>query len=223
MKKTAGFLFPDLQPAPLLMKSSISSMVSPLLLGVFEGMSGKSRWSTVCKKQGWIDRVRQHPYPSEEQKKQLAQDTGLTILQVNNWHCVWPCFDIGHWRGSSRQHKEIAVRKERQGEGKKEVWAKWGLTASFHVSASGSARHASALLPKHTDQALVTPSFAQHSLPGTPLFHSLKDESDDRQTEREILKKGRKSALVGLSPSVQALDHFPATRVITAATAVDHQ
>ncbi|MPC70404.1 putative homeobox protein Meis3-like 1 [Portunus trituberculatus] len=28
----------------------------------------------------------QHPYPSEDQKKQLAQDTGLTILQVNN--CV---------------------------------------------------------------------------------------------------------------------------------------
>lgn len=27
----------------------------------------------------------QHPYPSEEQKKQLAQETGLTILQVNNW------------------------------------------------------------------------------------------------------------------------------------------
>lgn len=30
----------------------------------------------------------QHPYPSEEQKKQLAQDTGLTILQVNNWWVV---------------------------------------------------------------------------------------------------------------------------------------
>ncbi|TFJ99446.1 putative aarF domain-containing protein kinase 5 [Platysternon megacephalum] len=29
--------------------------------------------------------VEHHPYPSEEQKKQLAQDTGLTILQVNNW------------------------------------------------------------------------------------------------------------------------------------------
>ncbi|KAK2092597.1 hypothetical protein P7K49_029125 [Saguinus oedipus] len=29
-------------------------------------------------------KVLQHPYPSEEQKKQLAQDTGLTILQVNN-------------------------------------------------------------------------------------------------------------------------------------------
>jgi len=27
----------------------------------------------------------QHPYPSEEQKKHLSQQTGLTILQVNNW------------------------------------------------------------------------------------------------------------------------------------------
>ncbi|KAL3308174.1 Homeobox protein Meis3, partial [Cichlidogyrus casuarinus] len=27
----------------------------------------------------------QHPYPSEDQKKQLSKDTGLTILQVNNW------------------------------------------------------------------------------------------------------------------------------------------
>lgn len=31
-------------------------------------------------------RYLQHPYPSEDQKKQLAQDTGLTILQVNNWY-----------------------------------------------------------------------------------------------------------------------------------------
>uniref|UniRef100_T1GP55 Homeobox domain-containing protein n=1 Tax=Megaselia scalaris TaxID=36166 RepID=T1GP55_MEGSC len=29
--------------------------------------------------------TQRHPYPSEDQKKQLAQDTGLTILQVNNW------------------------------------------------------------------------------------------------------------------------------------------
>lgn len=34
----------------------------------------------------WLDLCKtQHPYPSEDQKKQLAQDTGLTILQVNNW------------------------------------------------------------------------------------------------------------------------------------------
>ncbi|RNA25151.1 homeobox Meis1-like [Brachionus plicatilis] len=33
----------------------------------------------------WLFQHFSHPYPSEEQKKQLAQDTGLTILQVNNW------------------------------------------------------------------------------------------------------------------------------------------
>lgn len=44
-----------------------------------------------------------------------------------NRHCVWPHFDIGHWRGSSRQHKEIAVKWERQGEGKKEGGEGLGL------------------------------------------------------------------------------------------------
>uniref|UniRef100_A0A8D2CWA7 Meis homeobox 3 n=1 Tax=Sciurus vulgaris TaxID=55149 RepID=A0A8D2CWA7_SCIVU len=42
------------------------------------GPDGTWRQSDSCL---WL----QHPYPSEEQKKQLAQDTGLTILQVNNW------------------------------------------------------------------------------------------------------------------------------------------
>uniref|UniRef100_H3CFX8 Homeobox domain-containing protein n=1 Tax=Tetraodon nigroviridis TaxID=99883 RepID=H3CFX8_TETNG len=33
----------------------------------------------------WLFQHLPHPYPSEEQKKLLAQDTGLTVLQVNNW------------------------------------------------------------------------------------------------------------------------------------------
>ncbi|XP_024910650.1 homeobox protein Meis3 isoform X2 [Cynoglossus semilaevis] len=33
----------------------------------------------------WLFQNLTHPYPSEEQKKKLSQDTGLTILQVNNW------------------------------------------------------------------------------------------------------------------------------------------
>ncbi|XP_029707228.1 homeobox protein Meis1a isoform X1 [Takifugu rubripes] len=47
----------------------------------------------------WLFQHLTHPYPSEEQKKQLAQDTGLTILQVNNWfinarrRIVQPMFD----------------------------------------------------------------------------------------------------------------------------------
>lgn len=36
----------------------------------------------------------QHPYPSEEQKKQLAKETGLTILQVNNWYVILSTYVI---------------------------------------------------------------------------------------------------------------------------------
>jgi len=48
-----------------------------------------------------------HPYPSEDQKKQLAQDTGLSILQVNNWfinarrRIVQPMIDQSNRAGPS--------------------------------------------------------------------------------------------------------------------------
>ncbi|XP_061685406.1 homeobox protein Meis1a isoform X3 [Syngnathoides biaculeatus] len=33
----------------------------------------------------WLFQHLVHPYPCEDEKKQLSHDTGLTILQVNNW------------------------------------------------------------------------------------------------------------------------------------------
>ncbi|GMR59300.1 hypothetical protein PMAYCL1PPCAC_29495, partial [Pristionchus mayeri] len=39
----------------------------------------------ITKFRSWLFQHLTHPYPSEEQKKQLANETGLTILQVNNW------------------------------------------------------------------------------------------------------------------------------------------
>ena len=27
----------------------------------------------------------QHPYPTEDEKRQIASQTNLTLLQVNNW------------------------------------------------------------------------------------------------------------------------------------------
>uniref|UniRef100_A0A3B4VLF8 Meis homeobox 1 n=1 Tax=Seriola dumerili TaxID=41447 RepID=A0A3B4VLF8_SERDU len=56
----------------------------------------------------WLFQHLTHPYPSEEQKKQLAQDTGLTILQVNNWfinarrRIVQPMIDQSNRAGESR-------------------------------------------------------------------------------------------------------------------------
>nr|CAD57729.1 homothorax 2 [Cupiennius salei] len=55
----------------------------------------------------WLFQHLTHPYPSEEQKKQLAQDTGLTILQVNNWfinarrRIVQPMIDQSNRAGGS--------------------------------------------------------------------------------------------------------------------------
>lgn len=34
---------------------------------------------------GWLFQHLVHPYPSEDEKRNLAQQTGLTLLQVNNW------------------------------------------------------------------------------------------------------------------------------------------
>ncbi|CAG7725514.1 unnamed protein product, partial [Allacma fusca] len=55
----------------------------------------------------WLFQHLTHPYPSEDQKKQLAQDTGLTILQVNNWfinarrRIVQPLIDQSNRAGAS--------------------------------------------------------------------------------------------------------------------------
>ncbi|XP_071869419.1 meis homeobox homothorax isoform X2 [Bombus fervidus] len=42
----------------------------------------------------WLFQHLTHPYPSEDQKKQLAQDTGLTILQVNNCFSTVPSCNL---------------------------------------------------------------------------------------------------------------------------------
>ncbi|PAA72478.1 hypothetical protein BOX15_Mlig009495g1 [Macrostomum lignano] len=55
----------------------------------------------------WLFQNLSHPYPSEEQKKQLSGDTGLTILQVNNWfinarrRIVQPMIDHSGQSGTS--------------------------------------------------------------------------------------------------------------------------
>lgn len=37
----------------------------------------------------WLVRRRQNPYPNREEKKYLAQETGLTYVQICNWFANW--------------------------------------------------------------------------------------------------------------------------------------
>uniref|UniRef100_A0A8C6VLF7 Homeobox domain-containing protein n=1 Tax=Naja naja TaxID=35670 RepID=A0A8C6VLF7_NAJNA len=68
----------------------------------------------------WLFQHLSHPYPSEEQKKQLAQDTGLTILQVNNWfinarrRIVQPMIDQSNRTGRRDSILQRVCRKERK-------------------------------------------------------------------------------------------------------------
>ncbi|CAD5233170.1 unnamed protein product [Bursaphelenchus xylophilus] len=61
----------------------------------------------ITKFRAWLFQNLSHPYPSEEQKKQLAQETSLTILQVNNWfinarrRIVQPMIDSNNRAGNS--------------------------------------------------------------------------------------------------------------------------
>ncbi|XP_029414073.1 homeobox protein Meis3 isoform X4 [Nannospalax galili] len=68
----------------------------------------------------WLFQHLSHPYPSEEQKKQLAQDTGLTILQVNNWfinarrRIVQPMIDQSNRTGTRRAGQGASFNPEGQ-------------------------------------------------------------------------------------------------------------
>lgn len=61
----------------------------------------------------WLFQHLSHPYPTEDQKKQLAQETGLTILQVNNWfinarrRIVQPMIDQSSRGGNAQLLNEL--------------------------------------------------------------------------------------------------------------------
>eukprot|EP00794_Sanderia_malayensis_P020299 gene20299-22288_t len=96
----------------------------------------------------WLFQHLAHPYPSEDQKRILANDTGLTILQVNNWfinarrRIVQPMIDA-----SSRSGKTpvITVFKSR----KRKLSSPQGLHSnSYYQNNHGHFQQAS---PYHHD------------------------------------------------------------------------
>uniref|UniRef100_A0AAF5HXI5 Homeobox protein unc-62 n=1 Tax=Strongyloides stercoralis TaxID=6248 RepID=A0AAF5HXI5_STRER len=76
----------------------------------------------ITKFRAWLFQNLTHPYPSEEQKRQLANDTGLTILQVNNWfinarrRIVQPMIDQNNRAGRS-PHVNVFKNRRRKSSG----------------------------------------------------------------------------------------------------------
>uniref|UniRef100_A0A8R1HI83 Homeobox protein unc-62 n=1 Tax=Caenorhabditis japonica TaxID=281687 RepID=A0A8R1HI83_CAEJA len=72
----------------------------------------------ITKFRAWLFQNLTHPYPSEEQKKQLANETGLTILQVNNWfinarrRIVQPMIDQNN-RAGRTPHMNVCKNRRR--------------------------------------------------------------------------------------------------------------
>ena len=64
----------------------------------------------------WLFQHLNHPYPEEVEKKQLAQDTGLSLLQVNNWfinarrRIVQPMIDQTNRAGPTLGYMNLVAR-----------------------------------------------------------------------------------------------------------------
>ncbi|KAF8158237.1 hypothetical protein B0H34DRAFT_797647 [Crassisporium funariophilum] len=81
---------PSLGPAPpnIAVSSpsrSPQSMPSSTLVDRPQRKRGKLPKETTDYLKAWLHRHSDHPYPSEEEKKQLCHATGLSMSQVSNW------------------------------------------------------------------------------------------------------------------------------------------
>ncbi|XP_067928380.1 homeobox protein PKNOX1-like isoform X2 [Watersipora subatra] len=117
----------------------------------------------------WLFQHIVHPYPTEEEKKQLSQQTNLSILQVNNWfinarrRILQPMLDSGASPEQSKSRKCKAQARQAQ--------RFWPLTPSDErakeLSATGNCR-----VPEFVEKSLMlnqgngrtnSPPFLQNS------------------------------------------------------------
>ena len=76
-------------PAPLNHISSLPTP-TPAMAERPKGKRGKLPKPVTNYLKDWLHRHSDHPYPTEDEKKQLSQATGLSMSQVSNWMInVW--------------------------------------------------------------------------------------------------------------------------------------
>ncbi|KAM9453845.1 homeobox protein Meis3 isoform 1-T1 [Salvelinus alpinus] len=108
----------------------------------------------------WLFQHLSHPYPSEEQKKQLAQDTGLTILQVNNWfinarrRIVQPMIDQSNRSGQGGPYSPEGA-----------ALGGYGLDGQAHLGLRAAGLQGMPSLPREYPGALLSQSGYPHAGP----------------------------------------------------------
>uniref|UniRef100_A0A8C2ED17 Myeloid ecotropic viral integration site 3 n=1 Tax=Cyprinus carpio TaxID=7962 RepID=A0A8C2ED17_CYPCA len=108
----------------------------------------------------WLFQHLSHPYPSEEQKKQLSQDTGLTILQVNNWfinarrRIVQPMIDQSNRSGQSAPYSPEGA-----------ALGGYGLDAQSHLGLRTAGLQGMSSLPTDYPGALLPQPGYSHAGP----------------------------------------------------------
>lgn len=108
----------------------------------------------------WLFQHLSHPYPSEEQKKQLAQDTGLTILQVNNWfinarrRIVQPMIDHSNRSGQGGPYSPEGA-----------ALGGYGLDGQAHLGLRAAGLQGMPSLPAEYPGALLSQSGYPHTGP----------------------------------------------------------
>lgn len=70
-------------PSPNAVQSSLTP--ESTLVDRAQKTRGKLPKETTDFLKDWLHRHAEHPYPTEEEKKQMCAETGLTMSQISNW------------------------------------------------------------------------------------------------------------------------------------------
>ncbi|KAI1692711.1 homeobox KN domain-containing protein [Ditylenchus destructor] len=120
----------------------------------------------ITKFKSWLFHNLQHPYPSEEQKKQLASETGLTNIQVNNWfinarrRIVQPMIDSNNRQGRVSQ---VNVLKNRR---RKSSGASLGQSPDISTSVEGYSPEDAAIATNQQQQQILSDVTEAAGAPG---------------------------------------------------------
>ncbi|XP_044743025.1 homeobox protein Mohawk [Chrysoperla carnea] len=115
----------------------------------------------------WLIRRRENPYPSREEKKNLAIETGLTYIQVCNW--------FANWR---RKLKNAGREPQRK------TWSH--LIKTYNSQAKGNVEHFSICSDDSIWEEFETETQSQENLTPTTLDHcytAITQKMDAQQEE----------------------------------------